>query len=192
MSDDGDEVEETTQIIETGDSVKVKQVLDDATMEAVVEAGYDHNYEWENIKLALMLLSCLFAVTAQFYPMPFPQSRPLLGICCISYFILSSVLQFMVSYIDKDMIMYTKQKPDSEDPPLVIRTSFPRFQETFTLIIQYKKPNSPETTGRMYVGKYFTQKGEYDKVGFMKDVKKHVQRFQQKKYMEFHYNHKSD
>eukprot|EP00607_Mallomonas_marina_P000574 CAMPEP_0182426252 /NCGR_PEP_ID=MMETSP1167-20130531/12745_1 /TAXON_ID=2988 /ORGANISM="Mallomonas Sp, Strain CCMP3275" /LENGTH=46 /DNA_ID= /DNA_START= /DNA_END= /DNA_ORIENTATION= len=46
MSDDGDEVEETTQIIETGDSVKVKQVLDDATMEAVVEAGYDHNYEW--------------------------------------------------------------------------------------------------------------------------------------------------
>ena len=92
-------ISEPPQIIETGDSVKVKQVLDDATMEAVSKllfiysilsgqhqiksCGYDQNYSWENLKLFLMFLSCLFAVVAQFFPIPFPKSRPLLGVCCV-------------------------------------------------------------------------------------------------------------
>lgn len=110
------EVEEVPQphVIETGDSVKVKQVLDDATMEAVKNYGYDPNYWSEDIKLALMFFSCVFAMTAQFYPIPFPASRPLLGICCASYFILSTVLQFIVTFIDKDTIMITKAHKVSE------------------------------------------------------------------------------
>jgi hypothetical protein len=47
-----------------------------------------------------------------------------------------------------------------------IRTSFPRFQEYFTLIVQFKgKPQGQKTTGKMYVGRYFTEKGEFDEVG---------------------------
>jgi hypothetical protein len=94
-------------VIETGDSVKVKQVLDDATMAAVVDAGYQADYTWDNFKLFLMFLSCVFAMVAQFYPMPFPDSRILLAVCCAFYFILSSVLQFIVVFIDKDTIMFT-------------------------------------------------------------------------------------
>ena len=46
-----------------------------------------------------------------------------------------------------------------------IRTSFPRFQEYFTLIAQFKgKPDGPKTTAKMYVGRYFTEKGEFDEV----------------------------
>ena len=48
-----------------------------------------------------------------------------------------------------------------------IRTDFPRFQEHFTLIIQFKgkgKPADSKTTGKMYVGRYFTVKGEFDEV----------------------------
>ena len=57
------EVEEVPQphVIETGDSVKVKQVLDDATMEAVKNYGYDPNYWSEDIKLALMFFSCVLS-----------------------------------------------------------------------------------------------------------------------------------
>eukprot|EP00599_Poterioochromonas_sp_BG-1_P008787 CAMPEP_0173146072 /NCGR_PEP_ID=MMETSP1105-20130129/8266_1 /TAXON_ID=2985 /ORGANISM="Ochromonas sp., Strain BG-1" /LENGTH=60 /DNA_ID=CAMNT_0014060185 /DNA_START=21 /DNA_END=200 /DNA_ORIENTATION=+ len=41
-------VEEVPQphVIETGDSVKVKQVLDDATMAAITDAGFEANYSW--------------------------------------------------------------------------------------------------------------------------------------------------
>jgi len=34
-------------VIETGDSVKLKQVLDDATISAVESAGYVANYSWD-------------------------------------------------------------------------------------------------------------------------------------------------
>jgi hypothetical protein len=47
-----------------------------------------------------------------------------------------------------------------------IRTTFPRFQEYFTLIVQFKDLSSSCTTGKMYVGKYFTAKGEFDEVTF--------------------------
>lgn len=95
-------------IIETGDSVKVKQVLDDATMAAIVDAGYEANYSWDNFKLFLMFISCVFAMTAQFYPLPFPDSRLLLAVCCGLYFVISTVLQFIVVFVDKDTIMLTK------------------------------------------------------------------------------------
>lgn len=95
-------------VIETGDSVKVKQVLDDSTMAAVVDAGFEANYSWENFKLFLMFLSCVFAMLAQFYPMPFPDSRLLLAVCCGLYFIISTVLQYIVVFVDKDTIMFTK------------------------------------------------------------------------------------
>lgn len=48
---------------------------------------------------------------------------------------------------------------------LEIRTTFPRFQEYFTLIVQFKgKPLEKKTTGKMYVGRYFTEKGAFDEV----------------------------
>lgn len=102
--------------IETGDSVKVKQVLDDATIKAITEGGYDANYSWENTKLFLMFISCVFAMVAQFFPIPFPDSRPLLAVCCAAYFIISSVLQFFVTFVDKDTILFTKAKQVSCTP----------------------------------------------------------------------------
>lgn len=99
-----------------------------------------------------------------------------------------------------------------------IRTTFPRFQEYFTLIIEPKTSTSPSKTGKMYVGKYFTAKGEFDEVlifsnsllfsyylsynfgvldkykqdAFKTDVKQHVEGFVQKDYKEVEYNHKMD
>mmetsp|Transcript_22344 Transcript_22344/g.37380 ORF Transcript_22344/g.37380 Transcript_22344/m.37380 type:complete len:206 (+) Transcript_22344:99-716(+) len=180
-------------IIETGDSVKVKQVLDDATMHAIEEAGIEVNYNWENLKLLLMFLSCVFAMVAQFYPAPFPESRPLLAACCASYFIISSVLQFFVTFIDKDSILITKPN-DKFGHAIEVRTNFPRFQEYFTLIVQFKgQPDEKVTTGKMYVGKYFTEKGEFDEDAFAADVVRHIQKFTEgKQYIEVEYNHKTD
>jgi signal peptidase complex subunit 2 len=94
-------------------------------MEIVKDAGYSPNYSWENLKLLLMFLSCVFALVAQFYPLPFPKSRPLLGACCAAYFILSTILQFMITYIDKDSIMIIK-------PNEVVNDHLPPKTSTFT------------------------------------------------------------
>ena len=105
------EEEKVPFTIETGDSVKVKQVLDDATIKAIIEGGgYEANFSWENTKLLLMFISCVFAMVAQFYPLPFPISRPLLAVCCAAYFVISTVLQYFVTFVDKDTILFTKPK----------------------------------------------------------------------------------
>lgn len=76
-------------------------------MEAITESGYAPNYNWDNFKILLMTLSCVFALVAQFYPLPFPESRSLLAVCCIMYFLISAVLQYIVMFVDKDTIMFT-------------------------------------------------------------------------------------
>lgn len=75
---------------------------------------------------------------------------------------------------------------------LRIRATFPKYQEYYTLTIQPKEDPSSAAVGRMYVGKYFTAKGEFDEAGFSCDVQKHLKRFEQKKMGTFEYNHKSD
>jgi hypothetical protein len=50
------------------------------------------------------------------------------------------------------------------DQAMAVKTSFPRFQEYFQLTVQGLDEHSPATVGKMYVGKYFTSKGEFDEV----------------------------
>ena len=71
----------------------------------------NNRYWWDNVKLLLMFVSCVFAMTAQFAPIPFPESREVLGICGSLYFVLSGILQFITTFIDKDMILLTKPLP---------------------------------------------------------------------------------
>lgn len=199
-SDDDHEEEEeeeevrvdTAQVIEHGDSVKVKQVLDDATLNTLIhECNVKPNYSLENIKLLIMFVACVFAMIAQFYPMPFPQSRPLLGVCCFSYALLSGILQYIVTFVDKDTILLTSGR-NGQPEELRIRATFPKYQEYYTLTIQPKDDPSRATIGKMYVGKYFTERGEFDEKGFSLDVQKHLKRYEQGKIGQVEYNHKTD
>ena len=178
---------EDVQCIETGDSIKVKQVLDESIVQTLKWLKYEPEYSWENVKLLLMFISCIFAVIAQFYPIPFPDSRPLLGICCVGYFVLSGVLQFIELYIDEGLVMTIAPTEKSGNMKLRVESKFPRFQEWFTLSIQILE-NSSSTTNTnnqdklectMYVGRYFTANGDYDQVGFARDVEKVLNRFTQ-------------
>lgn len=66
--------------------------------------GYRQDMTWENAKLAIMLLACVFAVYAQFMPTPFPENRVILGVCCAFYAILSAAHQVIVWLIEKDTV----------------------------------------------------------------------------------------
>ena len=69
--------------------------------------GFEVNFQSDNIKLLLMFLACVAAVIAQFFPVPFPKNRIILGICCGSYFFISCVLQYIITFVDKDTIART-------------------------------------------------------------------------------------
>eukprot|EP00614_Pseudopedinella_elastica_P009888 CAMPEP_0172584126 /NCGR_PEP_ID=MMETSP1068-20121228/3716_1 /TAXON_ID=35684 /ORGANISM="Pseudopedinella elastica, Strain CCMP716" /LENGTH=292 /DNA_ID=CAMNT_0013378205 /DNA_START=22 /DNA_END=904 /DNA_ORIENTATION=- len=205
---EGEFEEESRELeqVELGDFVKVKQVLDESVVKAVLELDYTENQYWDNIKLVLMVVACLFAMVAQFYPMPFPESRPLLGVCCFSYFVASTVLQLIVTYIEKDCIMVTGPVtgPADQSPKdgaemlnktraggklgLRIRTNFPRFSYDYSVAIQLnvkEEPGAPPpdvTSMRFKINDYFTEDGFYDEERFVRHVQSVLKDFEAGEY----------
>lgn len=175
------ETEMELQQIDTGDMVKLKQVLDETVAGTFGDLDLKEDHFLDNIKLSLMTLACAFAMVAQFAPVPFPDSRPMLGVCCCVYFFFSGLLQFIATYIDRDAIMmtkacntddvYVKKNVDMKKYGLRIRTSLPRFDEHYTLIIEFQgMDNSPFVKKTWSVGKFFDVEGMFDEIGLMEEV----------------------
>jgi signal peptidase complex subunit 2 len=191
MEGDGDDEDEETEELELlqvdlGDMVKIKQVLDEAVSAALLEnpsensAGIgvflQEDTAWDNFKLCIMAVACAFAMMAQFAPIPFPESRPVLGICGTLYFVLSGLLQYITTFIDHDAILMTlpktndttttttanttesKKKDGSKAAaaaptnPLLsqyglrVRSNLPRFSEFYTVIIEFQSSNKASSS----------------------------------------------
>ena len=85
-----------------GDTNNMKRMLDEGILGAILNnTTLVEDLSYTNLKLAIMFVSCVFACIAQFYPMPFPDSRLLLAVCVIVYFGLSAVLQYFTWFVDK-------------------------------------------------------------------------------------------
>jgi signal peptidase complex subunit 2 len=173
--------------VDAGDQVKLKQILDETVAAAMLEL-VPEDYRFDNIKLGLMTSACLFACIAQFAPVPFPDCRPILGVCCCMYFILSGILQLITTFIDKDCILLTQPLPASKNKNLNtygirVRTHLPRFSEFFTLILEFQKmPETPCVEQKWSVGQFLDADGMFDEVGLMEAVKEVYSRLEQGKY----------
>ena len=135
-------------------------------------------------------------MVAQFAPLPFPDSRPVLGSCCAAYFILSGVLQLVTTFVDRDCILITKvmkksqtsgasmeKNPNLTKYGLRIRTSLPRFSEFYTVQIEYQDlENSPFVVQTWSVGKFFDAEGMFDEYGLEDEVEQLFRRFEAGKF----------
>jgi len=93
--------------VDLGDMVKVKQILDECVAAVVLEY-LPENTKWDNRKLGIMLAACCFAAVAQLNTSTsWPHHRLLLAVCGVMYFLLSTLLQFITTFIDQDTIVWT-------------------------------------------------------------------------------------
>jgi signal peptidase complex subunit 2 len=200
--EDGDEDEEEIELlqVDVGDMVKVKQILDE-TVAATILEHLEEDYYLDNIKLAIMTAACAFAMVAQFAPIPFPESRIVLGMCCCCYFILSGVLQLITTFIDQDSILLTQALSKEESPKgsddkkkkkpsqvknkdllkygVRVRSQFPRFSEFYTVILEFQGlENSPSVEQKWSVGQFFDKEGMFDEIGLQIEVDKLYQRLE--------------
>ena len=188
--DENDDEEDELELLQVdlGDMIKLKQVLDEAVAAAVLER-IEEDYGWDNIKLGLMTAACGFAIVAQFAEtiftqVPFPDSRPILGLCCCCYFVLSGILQLITIFVDQDSILLTKPKLSSKNEDLKrygirVRSQFPSFTEYFTIVLEYQKGSSEDTNSgpsyvkqRWSVGQFFDKEGFFDEVGLSVEIGK--------------------
>jgi len=176
--------------VDVGDQVKLKQILDETVASTILEHVAE-DYRLDNMKLALMTTACLFACLAQFAPVPFPDCRPILGVCCCMYFLLSGVLQLITTFVDKDCILLTKPMPATAEPKnqtlkeygIRVRTNLPRFSEFYTLILEFQSmPDSPSVEQKWSVGNFFDVDGMFDEVGLVEAVKEVYRRLEAGKY----------
>lgn len=176
--------------VDLGDMVKLKQILDESVAASILEK-LDEDYRLDNFKLAIMVAACAFAVVAQFAPVPFPDSRPLLGVCCCCYFIFSGILQLITTFIDMDSILLTKpdksgktvKNKDLQTNGVRVRSQFPRFSEWYTVILEFQgREDSPLVEQRWSVGQFFDKEGYFDEIGLQKEVEALYHRLEQGKY----------
>merc|ERR1712129_273426 len=197
VEDEGEEecVEEVELLqVDVGDVIKLKQVLDEAVSGTFLNnINLKEDQRLDNIKLFLMLLACAFAAGAQFSPIPFPDSRPLLGICCCFYFALSGILQLITTFFDKDSILVTiREENDSKFSKnnkkmsgygLRIRTSLTKYDEWYSVVIEFQDmEDTPFVKKTWSVGNFFDVDGMFDEVGLNMEVEKLFMRFEKGDY----------
>jgi len=205
-ADAGEDDEMELLQVDLGDQVKMKQVLDETAANAVLE-HVEEDYTWDNWKLFVMTLACAFAMVAQFAPIPFPESRPVLGICGAMYFVLSGALQFITTFVDQDTILLTKKvgegsesggkkKTDNADMRkygIRVRSNLPRFSEWYSVTLEFNMPKKasgkstdqrgpPHVEKKWSVGQFFDKEGYFDEVGLVQEVEELYKRFEQGKY----------
>jgi len=211
--DEEEEEEEEMELlqVDVGDMIKVKQILDE-TVAATVLEQIDEDYHFDNFKLLLMAIACAFAMVAQFAPLPFPESRIVIGVCCASYFVLSTVLQLITTIIDQDCILLTRplpkdgKKDDPNDIDIIgrtifrkspkdiknkdlfgygvrVRSQFERFSEWYTVILEFEqKKDTPCVEQKWSVGQFFDTEGMFDEIGLQMEVEKLYRRLEDADY----------
>ena len=143
---------------------------------------FREDLSWGNMKMAIMIVSCVAALVSQFYPLPFPENRMLLGVCVVIYFLLSGVLQFMVTFLDRDVTYRSLNAPPGDfgaGGRAVLRTSLPKGQATYTLIVEL--PQGHEVwTHKVSIGNYYTSTGTLVPERVKKDVESIVESVKRK------------
>lgn len=101
---------------------------------------YTEDFFVQNVKILIGLLTCSCALVAQFYPKKFPDNKPILILCVVSYMVLSVLLQWFTSTVEQDIILYTKETKISgggglKKPQITLSTDMPRFQDKYKVTI---------------------------------------------------------
>jgi len=181
--DDRDEGEvELPRPINLGDTLTIKRLLDEATAATVENCNYPPDNTLSNIQLFWGVNAVLIAPLAHFYPLPFPESRTILFICCVCYFFCYGVLQAITAFVEKDNILFTKAKEGNPAHPhgLAIRTNLPRFDDNFIIVLEQRCKGGQSEPLEMSITNWFDKTGYFHEEKFCADVKKLIQETEKK------------
>jgi signal peptidase complex subunit 2 len=160
---------EPVKVANKFDNSALKQALDDAATKYLTEdLDYVEDHSIINWKIILGSIGCILALIAQFYPAPFPDNKIVLIICASGYFICSSILQYIVSFMQKDSFLIASLPKDSK--VLVASSHMAKYSPDYTLTLKFKGSDRSEQ-----ITKPVTAWFDEDGVLVQKNIEKDVQ-----------------
>lgn len=156
--------------VDKWDGTAVKNALDDAVRKIFVERfKYQESHSLMDGRLAICGFAVMVAMFALVwdYLYPFPQSRPVLIICVLSYFLLMGVLTLYTTMKEKGIFFTALQKDETKmDPDVVWRASsyLKRFDDMYQLMITHSNDsagNVREAKFSKSIASWFDENGTF-------------------------------
>jgi len=164
-------------VVDICDQTALRHMLDETCASYLTDVvGLWEDEYSENLKLALMAFACAVALVGQFFPInKFWYGRYLVGCCCATYFICSSVLQLVYWYVDENIII--KCRPDFDGKIVQLRTELERYETNYKIILEIMDKTG-ELIGKKIekevdISQFFTNDGSFYEAGLdaiMKDL----------------------
>uniref|UniRef100_A0A0K8TSU6 Signal peptidase complex subunit 2 n=1 Tax=Tabanus bromius TaxID=304241 RepID=A0A0K8TSU6_TABBR len=127
------------------DGSAVKHALDDAVKNALL----DHPNCTEDFKLidgrlfiCTLAVGIALAAIAFDYKYPFPQSRPVLMLCVISYFIFMGILTLYTTFKEKGIFAVAIQKDSNGKKVWNASSEMKKYDDKYTLVLTVKDSKS--------------------------------------------------
>ncbi|XP_052782837.1 signal peptidase complex subunit 2-like isoform X1 [Mya arenaria] len=161
-------IEEKPVKIDKWDSAALKNALDDGAKKVMLDKfGFTESHKLMDGRLFICTVAVVFAMFALVwdYFRPFPESRPVLIICVLSYFFLMGVLTVYTTYMEMGIFLVALDKDRTRVDPdnkWDLASKLKKYDDKYTLSMTFtdgktNKTRSGEITKS--VAEFFDENG---------------------------------